>query len=85
MIELHALLNADPDLSVYEIKEGDHETPATLSVAGLKELLLAVNVCSRRIHALRRDLEAVENEIAELKRDPNDLRVSRTDVTFVNS
>ena len=67
-INLHTLLNTNPDLSMYEVKPEDKETEAQISVADLKEMLLAINVSSRRIHALLTDIEAAEQKIASLER-----------------
>jgi hypothetical protein len=73
---LTTLLSANPDLTVYEIKPADKETKAEISVADLKETLLAINGSSRRIHFLYEDLlraeariENLENRIDSLERD----------------
>jgi hypothetical protein len=65
-IELHKLLDVNADLTVYEIGPGDGKTKAEISVADLKEMLLAINVSSRRIHALVKELEAAEQKIGML-------------------
>jgi hypothetical protein len=65
---LTALLNTNPDLTVYEIKSGDRETKAEISVADLKETLLAINGSSRRIHFLYEDLQHAEARINDLEK-----------------
>jgi hypothetical protein len=71
---LTTLLSANPDIAVYEIKPTDKETKAEISVADLKETLLAINGSSRRIHFLYEDLlraeariESLENRIESLE------------------
>ena len=64
---LTTLLSAEPDLTVYEIKPGDNEMKAEISVADLKEILLALNGSSRRIHFLYEDLQRAEARIDRLE------------------
>ncbi len=66
-IELNTLLCVDPDVTMYHCQPGDKETPANISVANLKEILLAVNACSRRIRYLLEDLKRAEDRIEALE------------------
>ena len=68
-VDLHALLSTDPDLTVYEIQPRDKEMQVGISVADLKTMLLAINVSSRRIHGLLKDLERAEARIDVLEQD----------------
>jgi hypothetical protein len=67
-VDLNELLNVDPDTSLYEVKPGDSETPAAITVADWKEALLAINVLSRRVNDLFNNLERTDKEVWELDR-----------------
>ena len=67
-MDLHVLLSMNPNLTLYEIKPGDREKKADISVADWKEMLLAINVSSRRIHHLLEDLKQAEARIDSLER-----------------
>lgn len=71
VVNIHELLNptADADLTVYEPQPGDKETPAGISVADWKEVLLAINVLSRRVDGLLRDVERIEKQMDSIRRD----------------
>jgi hypothetical protein len=69
-IELNAILSIDPDTAMYQCQPGDKETLANISIADLKEVLLAINVCSRRIHYLLEDLKNAENRIEKVEQRP---------------
>jgi hypothetical protein len=70
-IKLDTLLDPDPDLSLYWREPTDDETEAQISVADLKELLLATSECSRRIddlalqevEHLHRHVESIEDRL----------------------
>ncbi len=66
-IDLQTLLSVNPDLSIYQRQPGDEKTPAQISVADLKEILLAINGSSRRIHDLYQDLQRAEARIEVLE------------------
>ena len=66
-IDLQTLLSVTPDLSIYQRQPGDETTPAAISVADLKEILLAINGSSRRQYDLYQDLLRAEARIEELE------------------
>jgi hypothetical protein len=69
-VELHELLKHTPDvdLTVYEVKLGDREKQASITVADWKEALLATNVLSRRVHGLLAEIERAEKRIDSVER-----------------
>ncbi len=69
-ITLEDLFNEDRSI-VFKIESDDHETPATISVADLKELALAINVSNERIQGLYQDLLKAEKRIENLERRLN--------------
>ncbi|HZU03985.1 MAG TPA: hypothetical protein VFA10_30260 [Ktedonobacteraceae bacterium] len=67
-VNLHELLEpTHPDLTVYEIQPEDKKKEASISTADWKVALLAINVLSRRIDGLLRDLERAEARIGSLE------------------
>lgn len=69
-VELLELLKCTPDvdLTMYELKDGDRETQASITVADWKEALLAINVLSRRQYSLVLDVERLEKSVVRLER-----------------
>jgi hypothetical protein len=50
------------------VKPEDRQTKATISVADWKMALLALNVLSRRVNGLLKDIERAEARIDDLER-----------------
>ena len=65
-ITLDTLLNGDRTL--LQLCPGDETTPAQISVAEVKELMVAVNVSNERIQLLYQDMLKAEARIGKLER-----------------
>ena len=70
LITLDMLLTGDR--SLFQLRPGDDKAPAQLTVAELKEIVVAINVSSDRILDLNQrlvkaeeDIEKLENRLAE--------------------
>jgi hypothetical protein len=67
-LNIHELLNfTNPDLTVYEVKPEDRQTKANISVADWKTALLAINVLSRRVDGLLKDVKRGETRLQGLE------------------
>ncbi len=65
-ITLDMLLTGDRTL--FQLRPGDEKAPAQITVAELKEIVVAVNVSSDRILGLYEDLLKAEARINKLER-----------------
>jgi hypothetical protein len=64
-INANTLLDPNADRSLFEVKAGDEFSPADLTVAEHKELMLAINTLSDRIHYLVRDFNQLEERVVK--------------------
>lgn len=64
-ITLDALLHADRTL--FQACPGDEETPANLTIAEVKEMMVAINVSNERILRLYQDVQKAEERIEALE------------------
>lgn len=64
-ITLDALLRGDRTL--FQVCPGDEETPAHLTIAEVKEMMVAINASNERILSLYRDLQKAEEHIELLE------------------